>query len=99
MKCRLNSGQRVYSSQYLCLKRTKISSQYLAFHLKKTRKRRINLIQTKEKEGDSKLQSRDKQRIKKNNRESKQNQNQFFEKINKIDKPLARLTEIKMRKD
>ena len=55
MKCRLNSGQRVYSSQYLCLKRTKISSQYLAFHLKKTRKRRINLIQTKEKEGDSKL--------------------------------------------
>ena len=32
-------------------------------------------------------------------RESKQNKNQFFEKINKIDKPLGRLTEIKMRKD
>ena len=36
---------------------------------------------------------------KKQFRESKQNKNQFFEKINKTDKPLGRLTEIKMRKD
>lgn len=62
MKCRLSSGQRAYSFPISVNKRTKspeqkISSQ-LAFHLKKTRERTINLIQTKKKEGNSKLWSR-----------------------------------------
>ena len=33
------------------------------------------------------------------NRENQQNQNWFFEKINKIDKPLARLTKKSKKED
>ena len=72
-------------------KEEKSKTNNLSSHFK-TRKRRANSIQSKEEKGNNKDQSRNQIENRKSICKINKTKTCFFKKINKINKPLARLT-------
>ena len=85
--------KEVYGNIILPQEIRKISNKQPNFTLKATRERRSSKTQSQQKEINHKDQSRNKcNRDKENDKKKiKETKSWFFEKINKINKPLARL--------
>ena len=95
MGCRKSSAQReIQSNTGLPQKRRKISNQQLNLPPKRIRKRRIK-HKVRRKEIIKIREEINKIEIQKNNRKINKTKSWFFERVIKIDKPLARLTKKK----
>ena len=90
--CSKSSSKReVYSNTSLPQETRKISNKQSKLTPKGTRERRRNKTQSQQKERNHKDQSRNNEIKNKTIAKIKKTKSWFFEKINKIDKPLARL--------
>ena len=99
MGCSKNNFKRdFYNSTILYQEKRKISNKQPNFTCKTTRKRGTNEAQNQQKEKIINIRGEINEiKTKKTITKINETKSQFFEKINRIDKPLARYIKIKVR--